>query len=62
MFHNRRLIIATQHHKEKVIAPLFEEKLGVHCFTDSQLNTDVLGTFSGEVERNNDPITTARIS
>lgn len=60
MFHNRRLIIATQHHKEKVIAPLFEDKLGVLCFTDSQLNTDVLGTFSGEVERNNDPITTAR--
>lgn len=60
MFQNRRLIIATQHHKEQVIAPVFEGKLGVICFTDSRLNTDVLGTFSGEIERSNDPITTAR--
>lgn len=58
MFKGRNLIIATMHAKEQVIAPIFEKELGVHCLVALHFDTDVLGTFSGEVERKNDPVTT----
>ncbi len=60
MFQNRKLLIATKHQKEKVIAPILEKELGVSCFVDETFDTDTLGTFSGEVERELDPISTAR--
>lgn len=60
IFHGRKLIIATKHQKEQVIAPLIEKALGVHCFVDPLLDTDLLGTFSGEIERIDDPIDSAR--
>jgi len=60
MFKGRNLIIATKHQKEKVIAPLLESELGVNCLVAQSLNTDSLGTFTGEVERKDDPLTTAR--
>jgi hypothetical protein len=60
MFKNRLLVIATKHYKEKVIAPVFENEFGVKCFVPQDFDTDEWGTFSGEVERLNDPITTAR--
>jgi hypothetical protein len=59
-FQNRKLLIATKHQKEKVIAPILEKELGVHCFVDKTFDTDTFGTFSGEVERIYDPISTAR--
>ncbi len=61
LFQNRKLIIATKHQKESVIAPLLETQLGVQCFTDPSFDTDTLGTFSGEVERINTPLETARL-
>jgi hypothetical protein len=60
MFEGRDLVIATKHSKEKVIAPIFERELGVKCFVAEHLDTDKLGTFTGEVVRKEDPITTAR--
>lgn len=60
IFGGRKLLIATKHHKEKVIAPLFEQALGVSCFVHPNLDTDLLGTFSGEVDREDDALTTAR--
>jgi len=60
MFHGRTLLIATNHGKERVIAPLLERSLGVTCVVAADLNTDFFGTFSGEVERQHDPITTLR--
>jgi len=39
---------------------LLEKELGVECFTDESFDTDILGTFTGEVERKSDPISTAR--
>jgi hypothetical protein len=60
MFKGRNLVIATKHEKEKVIAPILEKELGVKCFVSSDLDTDKLGTFTGEVERKENPITTAR--
>ena len=59
MFSGRKLVIATMHAKEQVIAPILEKELGVICNVPSNFNTDYLGTFSGEIERKNDPIRTA---
>jgi hypothetical protein len=60
MFTGRKLLIATKHQKEKIIAPLMEKALAVHCFTSTTFDTDSLGTFSGEIERKNDALTTLR--
>lgn len=60
MFQGRNLLIATKHEKEKVIAPILEKELGVKCHVSSELDTDELGTFTGEIERKGDPISTAR--
>ncbi len=60
LFNGRKLVIATKHGKEKVIAPLLEQALGLDCFVAEDLDTDVLGTFSGEIERIGDSLTTAR--
>ncbi len=51
MFTGRRLLIATKHGKEAVIAPLLEKALWVTCFVDDSFDTDLLGTFTWEVER-----------
>lgn len=59
VFDGRTLLIATMHAKERVIAPLMEKELGVQCVTAS-MDTDVYGTFSGEIERKNDPLQTVR--
>ena len=60
MFKGRDLVIATKHGKEKVIAPILEKELGVKCFVSLDLDTDILGTFTGEIERKEDPVTSAR--
>lgn len=60
IFEGRRLIIATKHEKERVIAPLLEEHLGVDCFVPDDFDTDTLGTFTGEIERKEDALTTVR--
>jgi hypothetical protein len=60
MFQNRKLLIATKHQKERVIAPILEKELGVTCFIDETFDTDILGTFTGEVERELDPVSTVR--
>lgn len=60
MFKNRNLLIATKHKKERVISPLMENCLGVKCFIPDDFDTDQFGTFTGEVERKDDPIATLR--
>lgn len=60
MFQGRKLLIATKHKKENVIAPIFEKELGVSCFVSDKFDTDTLGTFSGEIERKDGPLTTLR--
>jgi len=60
MFNGRKLVIATKHHKENVIAPLLEDAIGVTCFTSKDFDTDLFGTFSGEIQRLDDPIMTAK--
>ena len=60
MFEGRKLVISTKHQKEQVLGPLLERALGVQTFVPENLDTDQLGTFSGEVLRLDDPLTTAR--
>jgi len=59
-FKGRRLCIATKHGKELVIAPILEKALGVTAFVPENFDTDELGTFSGEVSREDTPLDTAR--
>lgn len=60
MFNQRKLVVATKHHKEKVITPLFEGAFGVKCFASENFDTDLPGIFTGEIECKDDPITTLR--
>ncbi|MBP6373215.1 MAG: hypothetical protein KA325_02250 [Flavobacterium sp.] len=59
-FTNRTVVLATQHQKEQVMAPLLTQALQVTCVLAPDLNTDQWGTFSGEVERKDDVLTTLR--
>lgn len=59
-FRHRNLLIATMHGKEKAIGGLFEKHLGVKVIVPQNFDTDRFGTFSGEIERSSDPLTTAK--
>ncbi len=60
MFLNDKLLIVTKHGKEKIIAPVMEKELGVRCVVSEDFDTDQFGTFSGEIQREDGPITTVR--
>ena len=60
LFAGRQLLIATKHKKDQVIAPVLIEALKVDCVVDDKIDTDIFGTFSGEVERINDALETCR--
>jgi hypothetical protein len=60
LFAGRKLFIATKHKKEAVISPILIDLLGVECIIDPIIDTDSLGTFTGEVERIDDVLETAR--
>ncbi|HEX8994673.1 MAG TPA: DUF6671 family protein [Ktedonobacterales bacterium] len=50
-----RVELATKHSKESAIAPALAERLGLRVHTPLGLDTDALGTFTGEVERVGSP-------
>ena len=54
------MVIATKHGKEKVIGPMFESTFGIRCVVDNKVDTDLLGTFTGEVEREGSPLEVLR--
>jgi hypothetical protein len=60
MFEGRSLVVASMHGKDSVIAPIVQKELGVNCFVHSGFNSDLFGTFSGEVERVDDVMTVLR--
>ncbi len=60
LFENRNLLIVTKHGKEVVLKPLLEENLKVKCTLNLEFDTDTFGTFSGEVDREDDALTTLR--
>ncbi len=59
-YEGKRLCIATKHAKERVIAPILQTALGVKCEVVEGLDTDLLGTFSGEIERTLSPLEAAK--
>ena len=52
--------IATMHGKETVIAPILEQAFGMRLTVASGINTDALGTFSGEIAREGTMLDAAR--
>ena len=59
-FEGRSIVIATKHKKQHAITPLLEKELGVSCIIPENLDTDLLGTFCGEIERALSPIDAAK--
>jgi hypothetical protein len=53
-----RLVLATHHHKGRIIAPV-AEAFGWRL-DECDVDTDTLGTFSGEVPRHHSPLDSAR--
>lgn len=60
-FHNRTGALATMHHKERVIAPLLEQHLGLQMIVPQGFNTDEFGTFTRDIKRPGDQLQTARL-
>lgn len=58
-YFGRRAVLATMHGKEAAIAPPFRDCLGLEVFTAPGINTDTLGTFTGEIPRVGTVIETA---
>ncbi len=59
-FGGRSIAIASKHKKQNAMAALLEKELGVTCIVPDNLDTDLLGTFSGEIERELSPMDAAR--
>jgi hypothetical protein len=60
-FAKRVGVIATMHHKEKAIAPLLEQELGIKVIVPPDFNTDIFGTFTREIKRPGTQIEAARL-
>lgn len=54
----KRIALTTKHDKLRLIKPAFDEYVGCELF-EVNLDTDQLGTFSGEIERHTPPRETA---
>lgn len=54
----RTAVLATKHGKLPLIGPILEESIGLKV-VDVEVDTDVLGTFTGDVERRQSPLETA---
>lgn len=60
-FRNRTGVLATMHQKEQIMAPLLEQKLGVQIIVPQAFNTDEFGTFTRDIKRPGDQLSTARL-
>jgi ribosomal protein L37E len=59
-FQGQRAAIATMHGKERVVAPLLAQWFGLRLERAEGVDTDALGTFTGEIERNGSMLDAAR--
>lgn len=57
-YYGRSAVITTKHHKAEALALPLKAGLGL-TLTTAELDTDLLGTFTGEVERSGTPLETA---
>jgi hypothetical protein len=55
----KQILMASKHQKERVVAPIFKKYLGCHLLA-SDLDTDQFGTFTGEVARLKDALSTCK--
>ncbi|MBD2500893.1 DUF6671 family protein [Anabaena azotica] len=61
LFSDRLAVLATMHQKEKVIAPLLEQELGMKIIVPPDFNTDIFGTFTREIKRTGTQIEAAKL-
>jgi len=61
LFNNRIAVLATMHQKEKVISPLLQQELGIKVIVPENLNTDIFGTFTREINRTGSQIAAAKL-
>ncbi|GAA6619121.1 DUF6671 family protein [Scytonema sp. NUACC26] len=61
LFNNRVAVLATKHHKEKEIAPILRQELGVEVIVPQDFDTDCFGTFTRDVKRTGTQIEAARL-
>lgn len=59
-YDGRRAAIATMHEKERAVAPVLARCLGLRVERAEGIDTDALGTFSGEIPRAGDMLDAAR--
>ena len=59
LYKDKICVIATMHEKEKAIAPPFWDAMGLKMI-QTKIDTDQLGTFTGEVERKGSPLMCVR--
>lgn len=60
LYKGRKLVIATMHDKERVIAPLLEKHLGVEIVVPKQFDSNKFGTFTREIKRAGNQLEAAR--
>jgi predicted Zn-ribbon and HTH transcriptional regulator len=61
LFDSRVAILATKHHKEKAIAPILEQELGIKVIVPQDFDTDRFGTFTRDIKRTGTQIEAARL-
>ncbi len=54
-YRGRTAVLATQHGKERVVARPLRAALGLSVTLPAEINTDLLGTFTGDVKRTGTP-------
>jgi hypothetical protein len=59
-YKQRKAALSTMHGKQQAIGRPFNEILKVSIQVPEKINTDALGTFSGEIEREDTPLETLR--
>ena len=59
-YSGKKAVITTKHEKGKIIVPAFKEILSMQV-SECNVDTDILGTFTGEIEREQTPRETVLI-
>lgn len=54
------MALGSMHHKELVMEPVLREAFDIEMVVPQAIDTDQLGTFTGEIERKNSPIECAK--
>ena len=60
LFKGRNIVISTMHGKHHVMKPLIKQFLDIQTVIVPEINTDMFGTFSREIKRPDDAMTTLR--